>query len=327
MNPGSWISKQLSKLGSLLPEAGDRRVWLICFGISLVFWFFVKLDNSYTTTIVAHITWQLPDSLAWRELPPETMQVEISGEGWDLLAQSLWRSDPVLYFPVGRRNNATVSRDEIISQLESQLHPDIEVVRLEFDFLPIRVERRLVRRVPVLVPTQRVSIAPGYVLTDSIRAVPDTVAISGPASLVQTIEFVQTMPLEATEVSAPLEETVPIQLPEAELLHAQPAEVKVLVRAERLTEKVLRQPVTVLGDTAHIRIQPTHVQLLVELPVGKYETVDTTDFRVVADLRGLKPGSNQTTVPLHLMQSPSFVRNVRFTPQAVSFYFVEAPSH
>ena len=313
-------------LGSVLPEAEDRRVWLVCFCISLVFWLFVKLDNSYTTTIAVHITWQLPDTLAWHELPPETMQVEVSGEGWELLAQSLWRSDPVLYFPVGQRSNAMVSRDEIISQLESHLHPDIEVVRLEYDFLPIRVERRLVRRVPVRVPTQKVSIASGYVLTDSIRAVPDTVEISGPASLVQTIDHVQTQPLEASEVSAPLEHTVPIQLPHADLLRARPDKVKVRVQVERLTEKALIQPVTILGDTAHVRIQPTHVQLLVELPVGKYETVDTSDFRVVADLRGLEPGSNQTTVPLHLMQSPPFVRNVRFTPQAVSFYFVDTSS-
>ncbi len=323
MKPGSWISKQLDALSGWLPEPEDRRVWLVCFGISLTFWLFVKLDRPYTTMLPVRITWQLPDSLAWRELPPSAMSVEVAGEGWDLLAQSLWRSDPVLFFPVGRRSNNTIGRDEIIAQLESQLHPNVDIVRLEHDFILLEVERRLVRRVPVKVRMQAFSLAPGYVLVDSIQVVPDTVEVSGPASLVQTIAYCETAPLEALSVSAPLVRTLPIELPDPHLLSVHPESVEVQVQVERITEKALMQPIMVLGDTARIRIQPTHVRLVFELPVSKYDMVDTTAFAVVADLRGLAPGSNQTTLPLHLMQSPPYVRNVRFTPQAVTFFFVE----
>lgn len=299
-------------------------MWLICFGISLVFWLFVKLDHSYTTRFHVRIAWQLPDSLAWYSLPPTETNVEVSGEGWDLLAQEMWRSDPVLFFPVGSRSQQTISRAEIIAQLESQLHPAVDIVWLQLDYIPLHVERRLTRRLPVRVQIRTLTLAKGYTLIDSIHANPDTVTVSGPLSLVSKLAACPTEPLVAENVDGPLEREVAIQVPQPQLLSVQPERVRVRIPAERLTEKTLLQPIAILGDTAHIHIQPQRVQLVFEVPVSLYNEVDTSDFLLVADLRQLAEKSTLTTVPLHLMKSPPLVRNVRFTPPAISFYVLQA---
>ncbi len=323
MNRGFWIRDKLAASGIRLPQGEERLVWLVCFGISLVFWLFVKLDHTYTTRIQARISWQLPDSLAWYSLPPTEMAVEISGEGWDLLAQEMWRSDPVLFFPVGSRSQQTISRAEIIAQLESQLHPAVDIVWLQLDYIPLHIERRLVRRLPVQVQIQRLTLAKGYAIVDSIRAIPDTVTVSGPLSLVHKLTACPTEPIVAENVEGPLEREVALQLPQPQLLSVQPERVRVRIPAERFTEKTLLQPVAILGDTARIHIQPQRVQLVFELPVSLYSEVDTSDFLLVADLRQLAGERRLTTVPLHLMKSPPLVRNVRFIPPAVSFYVVQ----
>ncbi|GEM_PF-6746652 len=319
-----WKQVQSKKHHIKLQLGDEQIVWLICLGISLAFWLGVKLDQSYTTQIQVRITWQVPDSLAWTHPPPKTMYVEVKGRGWDLLAQSLWRSDPVLFFPLNARNTPTVSRPEIIAQIEAQIHPGLSIQRLEHDYLPISLEAKRIKKVPIYLQLKDISFAKGYYLTDSIKAIPDSARVEGPFSIIDPILQWPTEPISLHNIDGFQQITVQLQSPFLPVLRISPQQVQVVIPAERYTEKVLHQPVVVLNDSNSIRIHPDHVRLSFELPMSHFDQVDTSDFLIVADLRKLTPGSKLTTTPLHLMKSPPLVRHVRFSPPAVSFYFVQA---
>ena len=58
---------------------------MICMGIALIFWIFIKLSQEYTAEKQVLFNFQIPSDKAFTKAPPNDLKVDLVGTGWDLM--------------------------------------------------------------------------------------------------------------------------------------------------------------------------------------------------------------------------------------------------
>lgn len=119
-----------------------------------------------------------------------------------------------------------------INETDIPLPPEIEVVSVEPAAITLELERRQTLNVPVR-PAIQGTPSPGYVIA-SVRVVPVQVAIQGPESRLDGLDFVETTPVSVAGATGPIEANVQPILPDSllRLLSSIPVQVIVEIRPQ-----------------------------------------------------------------------------------------------
>jgi YbbR domain-containing protein len=140
----------------------------------------------------------------------------------------------------------------------------------------------------------------GYVL-NTLSYEPQSVLVSGTPSLLGTLEdTLSTQPIDLSDHTTSFEVSVPIILPNSDLLLLSGQNITVFVEIEPVTtsQQFEAVPVKILGIEGNLKakISPSTVTVLVNGPQEVVNKLTTDDIGVVLDLNGLVPGNY--TLPL-----------------------------
>jgi hypothetical protein len=142
-----------------------------------------------------------------------------------------------------------------------------EAVEIRPARLELEVERRAVKTVPVKVML-RSSLPDGYSMS-AVRAVPDSVRLSGPAGKLDKISEIRTQPITVPQpIPARYDERVPLDVPED--VDASPPAVQVVMGfAAKESEITLRAPLTIKKPKGReAEVSPQAVTLRVKGPAA-----------------------------------------------------------
>jgi YbbR domain-containing protein len=179
----------------------------------------------------------LPDTLAFRGRPPERVGVRIRGAWKDLIRLGL--TSPYLAIDMAKAApgpfSATISIEDV---KERALPPELSKVVVVTEVLEPRtvsltVERKASKRVFV---RARVTGKPpiGYRLQGRPKAIPDSALVEGPASVIDSLESLDTLPVDIAQERERIQRQVEID-PGPVSLRIEPRRVVVsarLVKAE-----------------------------------------------------------------------------------------------
>jgi YbbR domain-containing protein len=140
-------------------------------------------------------------------------------------------------------------------------------------------------------PVVRGRVAPGYLL-QPIEVEPATVTVVGSPAALSNVSFVDTEPIDVSNLSSPVVRRVQV-VPPTGLTLLQPEPVSLTIRLTPLTvSQTLRVAASIQGLAPGLEIvgdvQPVDVTLNGPAPI--LQTLTPRDFRVVLDLTGLGPG-------------------------------------
>lgn len=119
-----------------------------------------------------------------------------------------------------------------INASDIPLPPEVEVVGVEPAAITLELERRQTLNVPVR-PVLVGSPATGHIVA-SVRVVPPQLAIQGPESRLEDLDFIETTPVSVDGATGPIEATVQPMLPDPllRMLSSIPVQVVVEVRPQ-----------------------------------------------------------------------------------------------
>lgn len=117
-----------------------------------------------------------------------------------------------------------------INATDIPLPPEIEVVSVEPAAITLELERRQTLNVPVRAVIQG-SPAAGYVLA-SVHVVPAQVAVQGPETRLEGLDFVETAPVSVAGATGPIESNVQPVLPDPLLRLLSSIPIQVIVEIQ-----------------------------------------------------------------------------------------------
>jgi YbbR domain-containing protein len=167
----------------------------------------------------------IPSNLVLVSGVPDTVSVQLRGP----LSRALDPRAP-LEVLLDLSNARPGTNSYPINASDIPLPPEVEVVSVEPAAISLELERRQTLSV-ALRPVVEGTPATGFVLA-SVRVMPEQVAIQGPESRLDGVDFVETTPISVEGATGPVEATVQPVLPDPLLRLLSAVPVQVLVQVE-----------------------------------------------------------------------------------------------
>lgn len=203
--------------------------------------------------------------------------------------------------------------------------PNVEITPAEVAVnLPVRLLGGF-KNAAVKVVTKG-QVAEGYRLT-SISVSPPTVTLfSDDPNLIEEIPgFVETMPVDLTNLTDDVEISTGLNLPEGVTLVREPSVLVQVAVAAIEGSLTLTVPVEAIGLSPELAaiISPASVDVIISGPLNVLEQLSPSNFRVIVDLTDLPPGVYQRQVIVDLQ--PDQVRVQTTLPESVEVTIDLAP--
>lgn len=273
------------------------RAVLLCFLVASLFWVFNALSKSYSANISFPLQLSFDSSrFAPAAELPDRLTMNVSGKGWELLRKQMAVRMPVITVPVERpaetRGLATGGLMPVLASQVGGLTINFPVT----DSIRFQIEPRERQRLKVVVMQQQVSFRGNLGRVSPIVALPDSVEVEGPLSLVRSLSDSVLVVLPADRVAENYREQVEVVLPGVPFVASRPTVVEVMFEVAEMRDISLRVPVRSAQNplqfdsvACQLWVPARWLNMLQDVTVGFHAELppDATAGRVLPRLRGL----------------------------------------
>ncbi|WP_289021127.1 YbbR-like domain-containing protein [uncultured Salegentibacter sp.] len=295
------------------------------FGFFLLFssfiWFSVQISKEYTQIIdipVSYVNIPLDKSITKER--PGFLKLRIQDKGFAIWYYKLFK--PRVELDLGKaleQNGALVYNFEANREtLEDQVNINFEKARFLQESIAIAYQAKKVKKIKIK-PRIDLSYAVGYSASREIKLTPDSIKVSGPENIIDTLQSLQTVKLQVSNIKTDVSGSVRVDTSKLGMLSFYTTKVNYSQEVEKFTEGSVKVPVTVLNlpENTNISIFPKQVLVYFQVNLKQYEMVKHEDFSVVCDFNDISEGDD--FIIASIAKSPSFVRNLRLNERKIQF--------
>lgn len=302
-------------------DAEDRRGPVVLFSVLLatLIWFMFSMRESYT--VVRTLNTQvinIPAGQALQAKPPETVRIQVEGEGWQLL--QLYTRPQVVTL------NASTPTLDLFESARSSLPVDLRIAEVIPRETTIHLEAQTERRVPVLLEAD-IRPEPPYDFNRPPRVEPDSVLILGAASLVERIDHWPTVRIERDGVRASFTATLALaEMPERNLVLLSPTATTLFVDVKRFTEVDAELAVRVadlpMGE-GPVQLIPNTIQVRYRVPLDQYErAVAAPDLYATVPYDEIRDDRTGWVRPTVNLPDGLVIKDLRMTPGRLQYFII-----
>ncbi|HKL67478.1 MAG TPA: YbbR-like domain-containing protein [Bacteroidales bacterium] len=331
MDPGEKSEINLKHLLRVVREKLiNRNVAVFSFFLllSFIFWFLNALSKDIESSVKYPVRYiNLPSDLALVNELPARLVLDLEGPGYSILKTKIGGGKVPLVIDVskagfyekseGSELDYYISLYDLRSSFHRQLREEYNINSVSPDTLTLVFDRVISKRVAVKadvdINTQR-----QFMLNGSMLVEPDTVEISGPRALVDTISFVRTKYHQFSD----LKEEVTMNLDIEPIPKVRISEKKTLltIPVEQFTEEVIDVNIMVLNepDTADVRLFPSQVNIHFNIALSDYNRLQEIPIEAYVDMKNLDV-QQVKRLKVNIDNLPSFINNIRSNPKQVEY--------
>ena len=323
----------LNRLGNLTnPRKITMNKKLLIFSffllLSIIFWFITALSKDYNAEISYPVRYiKMPEDKVLVSDMPDKLLLTVNTQGYTLLRYKLLsRFSPIIFdvnsfrlssMPGVDPNTVYILTSYAESRIQSQLSPDIELLDISPDSLIFRFSGEVRRLVPVR-PDYEITFDKQFMQSGLLELDPDSILVSGPGSIIDTLTVVSTEPQILKNVNKSVEFTAAvIELGKLEYSHNR---VRIRVPVEKFTEASLGIPVICrnLPDSLDIKLFPREIRLTCRVGLSKYDDVSPQSFTVTVDYLEIEKNLG-SKLQVQLDNIPEYVQSVNYSPKSVEY--------
>ena len=248
--------------------------------------------------------------------PPETVRVQLEGEGIQILR--LYYNTPAL--PID------ASFSEVDMGLAApEIIKNVSVQTITPRIIGMDVEERIRRKIPIrsMVSMQ---FAPSFRMIGTVRVFPDSVTVSGAQSIVSSLEYWPTQTRNLGEMRDSLDAVISLSDSLAPLLDFDLADVRVVADIQQFTEarRTVEVRATGLPSGVELTFSPAAVEAVYQVPLSQFNAaMEAEDFYVFVPYADILRDTQGRAFPmLHLPMDVS-IQHARFEPEGLLYYEVK----
>jgi YbbR domain-containing protein len=202
--------------------------------------------------------------------------------------------------------------------LEEQVNINFEKARFIQESLSVEFQPKKNKWVNVR-PRIDLNYAVGYSAGELVSLQPDSVQVSGPENIIDTLQNLNTVYLKINNINTNVSGRVKIDTTNLGMLSFYNTEVTYSQEVEKFTEGSVKVPVEILNkpEDTNIAIFPKEVLVYYQVNLKQYEMVKAENFRVVCDFNDIDDGDD--FIIARITEAPLMVRNLRLNERKIQF--------
>jgi hypothetical protein len=287
---------------------------LLSIALAAVLWLLNALSKSYETALTVNLTWvnASQDQVVVNKLP-DVAQLRVQASGWKLLFESL-QTRTLRLDPAAFGNRKLIVAQDHLSVFAGALPRGMHLVSLQPDSILLETEPGKRKKVPLLLRAE-LDFAPFCGTTAPAQLEPDSVWISGPASVIDPLFFWATEPVVAQNVSESLQGNAALEQSRRVNIRLEQSKVGYRVPVDRFTEMSLDVPLTTLPQPG-VSMIPDQVTVSFQVPMQRYESIRKEDFRLDIDWQDAGDSSHHL-VDVRMIRHPKGLQHIHWHPKSV----------
>ncbi len=294
--------------------------------ISVFIWFINALSKNYTSVIEYPLVYtDFPEDRVFVGDLPEHLDLRINANGYALLRYKTFRKPVPISFKVSaftlNRPGQDSSRAYILTrylkdQISRQLPAELQLLEVKPDTLQFQFAGRITRTIKIR-PDFSFQVDQQFTVKDGIILEPDSVVVTGPDIILDTLSHVYTVKVDMGQLSRNFSDKV--KLRKINDLDYSRSKVNCTIELERFTEVQLSVPIEVLNlpDTIALQTFPSRVKLTCKVGLSKYDRMDGNLFKAVVDYSDIDDKTKLLDVGMQNI--PVYLLNYEFYPKTVEF--------
>lgn len=298
---------------------------VLCVAAATTFWVLNALNKDNYSTIVDYpVQWEYDQKnyIPVKSLP-NSIQIEISGNGWDLLRK---------YFNVSgtpyliQLNSPAEKKYLLTADLKRSLGEFITPTQLQNvigDTIHYQIDRIVTKTLRPVLDTLGYSLDKNIALDGKVNFIPDQLEITGPSSVLEAFDGNYPVALNASKINSNFSGKVPLKVDEtlAKLIQLKQKEIQVsfsvltyLEGNKRLKIKKLNFPKTV--SLTNEELVPVLTYLIEEANLPQLKDLE---FEAILDYR--KRNRADSTLQIEINPNPNFLKEVRISPPQIKLKY------
>ena len=298
--------------------------------LSVLFWFLTAMNKEYPTSISYPVRYiRFPEKKVLVNDIPDRLELTVNASGYTLLRYKLQSRIAPIIFDVNSFSLNTVLGDPSTlyiltsyakDRIAKQLSSEIEILNISPDSLFFQFADKASKKVPVE-PDLDISFEKQYMQVGPYLVEPDSVTISGPEMIIDTINVVATEAVIMSDANRSFD--MELEMKPLHKVEFDPFEVWIQVPIEKFTEASLKVRIEVINMPESLLLRPFPPAVTVSCQIGlsAYETLNEHLFRAVIDYAEVD-NMLGNKLQVKIIKMPVYIQSVNFTPKSVE-YIVE----
>lgn len=291
---------------------------------SIIFWFLTKLSKEYESTIDYPVVYEnLPKDKLLQEEPVKEIGVHIKTTGFKVISAKLFprtlKIDGTNLYQKTSSSYYLLLNQQKLS-IQRQMTTGVDIEHFIKDSISFSLGLLSQKKVPIRL-NANLSYDTGYDVNGNISITPDSVLVSGPEAILDTIQFVETRPLIRSDINKSIEEELSLKRFAGNNTNLAVEKVAIKATIEKFTEGSIKAPFVVknLPDSIRISTFPKELDITYKIALSSFNDVKPSSFRIECDYR-LSTDNNLTYLVPKLVQQSNLVKNVKISPQRIDFF-------
>ncbi|MFY0604050.1 MAG: YbbR-like domain-containing protein [Flavobacteriaceae bacterium] len=292
--------------------------------LAFILWMLAKFSKEYEATVMFQVSYtSLPSNKVLQNNPEKEIPIHIRGSGFKLLSAKLFSKEIQL-----NTSNLINLKDTkyyiLLNQqelsIEKQMASGLSIDYFIKDSIFFDLGYLATKKVPVLTNVE-INFLPGYDFINKMISKPDSVVISGPDGILDTIFHVKTSKIVLNEVNTTINETATLKLPNP-VVKLVNTDNRVVLNAEvdKFTEGVIEVPFIIDNLPANLSINtfPKTIKVSYKVGLSNFNKVAGNAFIVRCDYAFSQKNNLSYLIPKIDKQS-DLVKNIKIIPNKIDF--------
>jgi len=317
----------LSKLKDIVKavrpgNVSNVRVILLCVFGATTFWFFNALNENYSTTLNYPLNFIYDtDNYVAVESPPENVQINVTGLGWNLFRNSLG----IKVTPLDIRLEEPAETKKIVSaSVPGLINDQLDELQLNYvltDTLFVNIDHKISKKFLLIIDSANISLEDNFRIVSPLQYSPDSVELQGPSRIIRNLPDTILVGIPQEEIDENYDEDVSINLPNGRLIRRNPPTVSVQFEAKEFVQRGVMAQVKIenISDRAYIEVEEIKATFLV--PESEVDEVDKNDFVALVNFNEIN--EKDSTINPRLDSSPDYATEVRIDTARIKVSFNE----
>lgn len=293
--------------------------------ISAAIWLLNAMSKNYTSDIEYPMVYEdFPENKVFVGELPGHLDLQINSHGYALLRYKLFKKPVPISFHIsafnlssGQDSSSTFILTRYLKdQISRQLPSELQLLEIKPDTLHFRFADRVTRKLKIK-PDFNYSIVKQFTIKDEIMLTPDSVEVTGPDLIIDTLDYILTERLDLGELTKNYEDRVRLSQ-KAELTY-DVSRVECIIELERFTELQVSVPVEVLNlpDSILLQTFPSSIKINCKVGLSKYDRIENYPFRAVVDFEKIE--ERVPTLNVSIQNLPDYLLGYEYYPKTVEY--------
>lgn len=306
-------------------KISDLKVVVLCIATATTFWILNALNKDDYTTVVDYpieFVFDREKFIPIEELPT-TIQVEIKGNGWDLLRKYFKLNSqtfPIL-IPKASEKNFLLASD-LKRSLGEFLTPT-QLISVLDDSVKYQIDEIITMKIKPTLDSTSYSMAKNIRLDSKISFSPDKLTIKGPESILRAMKDGFPIALNESKINKNIQKQVEITMPSkyGNLLSIKEEFVNVEFEVAILLEGNKRLKLRKINFPKSVSISNEQVSFMAYYLVDEKKAPELKDMEFEAVLDYSKRDKEDSTLFVLMSPNPKYLEQVRIEPPLIKLKY------